>query len=96
MFDIGLPELLVIALVALLVFGPDRLPEMAAQFGRFVASLRVKANSATSEIKKSADVTGLSDIATDLKGLSPKGLLNDSGKTKSEPEVQAVFDPDAT
>lgn len=96
MFDIGLPELLVIALVALLVFGPDRLPEMAAQFGRFVASLRVKANSATSEIKKSADVTGLSDIATDLKSLSPKGLLNDSGRTKSEPEVQAVFDPDAT
>ncbi len=96
MFDIGLPELFVIALVALIVFGPDRLPEMAAQFGRWVSAIRQQANSATAELKKSADVTGLTDIASDLKGLSPKGLLNDSGKPKTEPEIQAVFDPDAT
>lgn len=96
MFDIGLPELFVIALVALLVFGPDKLPEMAAQFGRWVSAIRNQANSATAELKKSADVTGLTDIATDLKGLTPKGLLSDSGKTKSEPQVEAVFDPDAT
>lgn len=96
MFDIGLPELFVIALVALIVFGPDKLPEMAAQFGRWVAAIRAQANSATAELKKSADVTGLSDIATDLKGLTPRGLLSDSPKAKSEPEIQAVFDPDAT
>lgn len=96
MFDIGLPELFVIALVALLVFGPDKLPEMAAQFSRWVSAIRNQANSATAELKKSADVTGLTDIATDLKGLTPKGLLSDSGKTKSEPQVEAVFDPDAT
>lgn len=96
MFDIGLPELLVIAMVALLVFGPERLPEMAAQFGKWIASIRSQASSATAELKKSADVAGLSEIASDLKGLSPKGLLSDNPKSSGTPEVKAVFDPDAT
>ena len=36
MFDIGLPELMVIFVVAVIVFGPDRLPDFARQSGRFV------------------------------------------------------------
>ena len=36
MFGVGLPEFAVIALVAVIVFGPDRLPELARQAGRFV------------------------------------------------------------
>lgn len=95
MFDIGLPELFVIALIALIVFGPDRLPEMAAQFGKWVAAIRNQATAATAELKKSADATGLSDIANDLKGLTPKGLLSESAKPTT-PEVKVVFDPDAT
>lgn len=95
MFDVGLPELFVIALIALIVFGPERLPEMAEQLGKWVAALKSQANSATAELKKSADVSGLSDIANDLKGLTPRGLLSDSPK-RSTSEVKVVFDPDAT
>jgi sec-independent protein translocase protein TatB len=96
MFDIGLPELFVIALIALIVFGPERLPEMAAQFGKWVAAIRAQASTATAELKKSADIAGLSDIATDLKGVTPRGLLNNSGTASGTPEVKVVFDPDAT
>jgi|APTNR8051073442_1049403.scaffolds.fasta_scaffold09403_2 sec-independent protein translocase protein TatA len=34
MFDIGLPELLLIGIVVLLMFGPDKLPEIARSLGK--------------------------------------------------------------
>jgi sec-independent protein translocase protein TatB len=39
-FGVGLPELAVIIVVGILVFGPDRLPEFARQAGRFVRQVR--------------------------------------------------------
>ena len=37
---IGFPELILIFLIALMVFGPRRLPELAAKLGKTVADLR--------------------------------------------------------
>jgi sec-independent protein translocase protein TatB len=51
-FGIGLPELAVILLVAVIVFGPDRLPEFARQAGRFVRQVRNLAQSAQSELRR--------------------------------------------
>jgi sec-independent protein translocase protein TatB len=52
MFDVGFPELLAIAVVALLVIGPDKLPEtirsLALWFGRFKRSF----NDLRSEIER--------------------------------------------
>ena len=39
-FGIGLPEILLIAVVALIVLGPDRLPEAARSLGKGIADLR--------------------------------------------------------
>ena len=46
MFGVGLPEMAVIALVAVIVFGPDKLPELAKQAGAMLRKLREFANSA--------------------------------------------------
>ena len=40
MFGIGMPELIVIFIVALLVFGPKKLPELGKSLGRGLWNLR--------------------------------------------------------
>jgi len=51
-FGIGLPELMVIAVVAVIVFGPDRLPEMARQAGKFARQVRNLATSAQNSLRE--------------------------------------------
>jgi len=54
-------ELLIISVVALLIFGPKRLPEMGSAIGRtykeFKNSLREVTESSTTEIATSAEAT---------------------------------------
>ena len=51
MLGIGLPEFLVIGVVAMLVFGPDRLPDFARQAGRMVRQLRAMSRQARDDIR---------------------------------------------
>jgi sec-independent protein translocase protein TatB len=50
-FGVGIPELLVIMVVALVVFGPDRLPEFARQAGRLVRQVRKMSQQARDDIR---------------------------------------------
>lgn len=52
MFGIGLPEVLVIVVVAVFVFGPERLPEFARQAGRMARQVRKLAVSAQTDLRK--------------------------------------------
>ena len=51
MLGIGFAEFLVIGVVALLVFGPDRLPDFARQAGRMVRQVRTMARQARDDIR---------------------------------------------
>ena len=51
MFGIGLPEVAVILVVGILVFGPDRLPEYARQAGRMLRQLRTFAQAAQNDLR---------------------------------------------
>ena len=58
MFGIGVPELMLIMVIALIVIGPDKLPQVAKQIARFVGDLK----RASEDFKKQLDVDGLEDI----------------------------------
>jgi Tat protein translocase TatB subunit len=51
MFDIGFQELFIIFVVALLVFGPEKLPEIGRTIGRWVVEIRRGINIAKSQIE---------------------------------------------
>ncbi len=56
MFDIGFQELIIIFLVALLVFGPERLPETARTLGRWINEIRRGISNAKMQIETELEV----------------------------------------
>ncbi len=52
MFGIGLPELIVILVIALLVFGPKRLPELGQTVGRWISELRQAAHFISNDVQE--------------------------------------------
>ncbi len=69
MFDVGLSELLVIGLVALIVLGPKRLPEMARAAGRWTARIRRFVSEVKSDFDRelhNAELTELRKLKQEL------------------------------
>ena len=56
LFGVGAGELFLIMVLALVVIGPEKLPEVAGQIGRTVADLRRQANQLTGEFQRSLDL----------------------------------------
>ena len=59
MFGIGGGELFFIILVILMLFGSDKVPEMARAFGKFMAQIKNATNDIKSEINRSAEESGI-------------------------------------
>ena len=63
MFGIGLPELIIIMVIALIVIGPSKLPDLARALGKGMAEFR----KATQEIKESLDMDeDIQEVKRDL------------------------------
>jgi TatA/E family protein of Tat protein translocase len=86
MFNIGLPELLIIVAVALIVFGPNKLPELARAFGRAMREFK----KATEEVKQSfeAETKDLEEFKTQITEEHITNLIEETSAS-----TEAISDP---
>ena len=63
MFNIGFSEALIIFLVALIVLGPEKLPEM----GRFLAKFSLEVKKAIDELKRELELEEIEKDVEDIK-----------------------------
>jgi sec-independent protein translocase protein TatB len=110
-FDLSLPKLLILAVIALIVFGPNELPKLASQAGKALRDLRRVAEGAKTDLRE-----GLGPEFADfeIEDLNPKRfvakhLFDDAngGNGAARPPAarasavlapgeRAPYDPDAT
>lgn len=69
MFGIGGSELIFILLIVLMLFGSDKIPEMARTLGKTMAQIKNATNDIKQEISKGAKETGL-DMNSITDGIS--------------------------
>jgi sec-independent protein translocase protein TatB len=62
MFDVGFSELIVIALVALIVIGPERLPRVARTLGALLGRAQRYVNDVKADIQREVDLDELKGI----------------------------------
>lgn len=100
MGNLGVVEIGVIIVIALLVFGPERLPELARQAGKLISRFREETTRSIDELKRAAEVE---DLDKELKGLTREIRDVRSSVTRSlteatrrPPDSPPPFDPEAT
>ena len=81
--NIGAGEILMIAVLALLIFGPKRLPEIGRQAARAMREFRRAANELTSELK-----SGLDEGSSSSSNSKPGQTNDKAASTPTEPREQ--------
>jgi sec-independent protein translocase protein TatB len=90
-FNINAGELLIIAIVFLLVFGPDRIPEIAIELGRFVRNVRSAIDEATGDLTREFELAAKEarDLEARMKRLEFEERRQDPRPRTGEPEGPA-------
>ena len=98
-FDFGAGELVGLAILAMILIGPERLPNLAVDAAKFVKRIREMASKATEELKDNLG-PGFEDLnPTDLnpKSFIKKQLssvLDDDDSTPATSKRTSTIDPD--
>jgi len=94
-FDIGIGEILVLGLLGLLVFGPEKLPRAAADAARWLRQVRGMAASARQDLANSAgmDFGEAKEALKDIADLHPRRIAASIMGDDPEPEKRSAAAP---
>jgi sec-independent protein translocase protein TatB len=93
LFDIGFGEFFIIAVLGLIVVGPERLPSYAAQAAKFMRQLRGQVQEARTAITDAAAIDP--DTLRDIKDLDPRKILSGE-EIESKKTKDSLVNPDTT
>jgi sec-independent protein translocase protein TatB len=110
MGNLGFWEIIALGILALVVFGPERLPEVARNVARMIAKFRREANSTLADLRSSADLEDLRDLREEWRAtsaeLKPQALLagpmasplrpTDDAPSTVSADLPPPYDRDAT
>jgi TatA/E family protein of Tat protein translocase len=90
MFGLGLPELIVIFVIALVVFGPKKLPELGKALGRGIAEFKratdeVKSTIET-EVRAAESTIDIDKLKSDVEGAVSVSATKTADAGKTEPQ----------
>jgi sec-independent protein translocase protein TatB len=70
MFDVGFSEIVMIAVVALIVIGPERLPKTARMLGHLFGRLQRYVNEVKADINREMELDELRKLQREVKGVA--------------------------
>ena len=90
MLGIGMPELIVIAVIALIVIGPEKLPGLAKTLGRIFGELK----KATNEFKETMEVESkMADVKKAFDGINEKEIIDKAEAVKEQESIEPLSEP---
>lgn len=95
MFDVGFWELLIIALLALLVLGPERLPGIVKTAGNWAGRARFMARSLRMQVEQemARDIVAKREAEADARAKANKAAKAGGEKSESAPAQAPPADP---
>ncbi len=97
MFDVGVPELILVLVVALVVFGPGKLPEIGASLGKAIRDFRGATQAISNEVNavKNFDILA-EDEATTKRIMAEKAQTETASTAPAAGTETAAIAPDAS
>jgi sec-independent protein translocase protein TatB len=104
--NVGGLEIAALAVLALLIFGPERLPEIARNVGKTISAVRREASATMQSLSDEADIAEFKNLAGEFKSEADelKAAASLTGPVASPQHATSMkrtgdaapFDPDAT
>jgi sec-independent protein translocase protein TatB len=100
MFGIGLPELIVIMVIALIVIGPNKLPDLAKALGRGLAEFRKASQELKDSLNLNEDIRAIkketSETINDFKASIDKAATDMVNDVADETPQEAAVNPETS